>query len=247
MKFFTVLRFAVKRPPTKPDPPTWHDFCRQVPRFFYTLRYNRKTVKKTTKSLKIKGLVFYGILYGCFTVALRFLALLLKTCYTKHQTHPPYPLLSTLPLTHPALQNRWKSSIWVMFEKCWKLRSLELLQSHCKGTAKDAAKQQTVENQALAKILCSFAVLCKNYPSDPPDPLGTIFAGKNFVFSIHFFFTAKLQNWKLKTRKSIERVALESFAASFAVALQFLCSFLHFLKNYVITKHPPTTPPLAQI
>jgi hypothetical protein len=44
------------------------------------------------------------------------------------------------------------------------------LQSYCKATAKTTAKQQTVENQALAKILCSFAVHCKNRPTKPTPP-----------------------------------------------------------------------------
>jgi hypothetical protein len=39
--------------------------------------------------LKIKGLGFYGIFYGGFTVALRFYALLLKTYDNKAPPTPP--------------------------------------------------------------------------------------------------------------------------------------------------------------
>jgi hypothetical protein len=52
--------------------------------------------------LKVKGLRLFGYLFGGFSVAFRFLALLLKTYDNKA---PPTPclstLLSTLPLTHP--------------------------------------------------------------------------------------------------------------------------------------------------
>ncbi len=98
----TLFGFSVlpKRPhQTRPHPPTdqsvsWHDFCRQGPRFFYTFQLYWKTEKKSSKSLKIKGLRLFGGFFGSFSVAFRFLAPLLKTCYTKHPTLP-HPLLST--------------------------------------------------------------------------------------------------------------------------------------------------------
>jgi hypothetical protein len=62
-----------------------------------------------------------------------------------------------------------------------------LPKSHRKATEKTTEKQQTVENQALAKILFGFSVSRKKAPLKPPDPpVGTIFACKMPVFSIHF-------------------------------------------------------------
>ncbi len=95
-----------------------------------------------------------------------------------------------------------------------------------------------------------FAVLqfsAKKYPAKPTRPVGTIFAGQNLVFSIYFSFTAKLQKQKQKTKQIIDRVALESFAVSFAVALQWLCSFMHFTIKYVITKHRPISQSVGTI
>jgi hypothetical protein len=43
-----------------------------------------------------------------------------------------------------------------MFGKALKIRHFSALQSHCKATAKDTAKRQSVENQALAKIFLQF-------------------------------------------------------------------------------------------
>jgi hypothetical protein len=75
---------------------------------------------------------------------------------------------------------------------------------------------------------CSFAVDCKNRPSNPPpSPIGTIFALQKLNNSIHFLFTAKLQNKKQKTNETVDRVAFGSFAVFFAVLLQCLCSFMH--------------------
>jgi hypothetical protein len=57
--------------------------------FSIYLRLTVITVKKIAKSLKIKGLRLYGSLYGGFTVALRFYALLLKTYDNKAPPTPP--------------------------------------------------------------------------------------------------------------------------------------------------------------
>jgi len=69
------------------------------------------------------------------------------------------------------------------------------------------------------------SVLQKTIPKPAP-PLGTIFAGKILVFSIHFYSLQQLQNKKQKTKKNIGRVGFEGFAVFFAVALQCLCSFM---------------------
>ncbi len=158
---------------------------------------------------------------------------------TKHQTKPPYPLLNTLPLTRPA-------------QKCLKAlwdKDFSALKSYRKATEKKTEKHQTVESQALDEILFSFSVFRKLTPPSPPPapPVGTIFAGKHLVFSIHFCFTEKLKNKKQKTKKSIERVALACFSVFFSVPFQSLFSFLHFFKKHAITKHPPTAQTLAKI
>jgi hypothetical protein len=54
-----------------------------------------------------------------------------------------------------------------MFGKALKIKHFSALQSHCKATAKDTTKHQSVENQALAKILCSFAVNGENMSKNP--------------------------------------------------------------------------------
>ncbi len=116
---------------------------------------------------------------------------------------------------------------------------------NCKATAKPL--QRKLQNSKPLKIkhlIKFFAVLqstAKNIAHQTAHPLGTIFAGKSLVFSIHIFITAKLQKQKTKSKENIDTVALDSFAVFFAVALQLLCSFLHFSQKYAITKprHPP--------
>jgi hypothetical protein len=88
VKFFSVFQFAEKDPlpsPTDPTPPDPY----QNPVFFYTFQLYWKTEKKSSRSLKIKVLRFFGNLFGSFSVAFRFLALLQKTCYNKAPTLPP--------------------------------------------------------------------------------------------------------------------------------------------------------------
>jgi len=51
----------------------------------------RKSVKNFSKCLIFNDLLFYAILYACFTHALRKLASLIKVCYTK--TKPTHQLL----------------------------------------------------------------------------------------------------------------------------------------------------------
>jgi hypothetical protein len=123
--------------------------------------------------------------------------------------------------------------------------------SHCKATAK--LLQRILQNSKLLKIkhlMKFFAVLqstAKTYTQArrPAPPVGTIFAGKMPVFSIHISITAKLQKQKTKTNQTIDRVGFGSFAVFFAVALQWLCSFLHFCKKSTIL-NPLPTPHLAQ-
>jgi len=115
------------------------------------------------------------------------------------------------------------------------------LQRHCKATA----KRQTVENQALREILCSFAVLLpKHTPKPTPHPLARFLHVTRPFFLYISLSLQKLQNKKQKTKKIIERVALGSFAVFFAVALQWLCSFLTIAKNCIIIK-PHQAPTLA--
>jgi len=79
--------------------------------------------------------------------------------------------------------------------------------------------------------------------------LGTIFACTQPIFSIHCSSTAKLQKQKQKINQIIENQGFEAFAVFFAVALQWLCSFLTASENHDITKHhpaPPLDPPLAR-
>jgi hypothetical protein len=48
--------------------------------------------------------------------------------------------------------------------------------------------KQSIENQALERFHLAYLAYAKKAPSkpaDPPPPVGTIFAGKNLVFSIH--------------------------------------------------------------
>jgi hypothetical protein len=113
------------------------------------------------------------------------------------------------------------------------LATAKPLQSHCKATAKKTAKQQTVENQALCEIFCSFAVKKKKYIQTPPHPYPLTPISQFFLYIS--FLLQKLQNKNKKINKNIERVALEAFAVFFAVPLQWLCSFLPNSKNCVIT------------
>jgi len=65
------------------------------------------------------------------------------------------------------------------------------LQSHCKATA----KHQTVENQGLGKILCSFAVHCKEvYPKPRPLPLARFLQARSSFFLYIAVSLQKLQN-----------------------------------------------------
>jgi len=74
-------------------------------------------------------------------------------------------------------------------------------------------------------------------PSPPPaHPLGTIFAGKMPVFSIHISITPKTPKKNTKPLK-IKGLRLWS---GFGVALEWLWSFLHFCKKSTILNPHPT-------
>jgi len=60
---------------------------------------------------------------------------------------------------------------------------------------------------------------------------GTVFACRSLVFSIHIYTTEKLQKTKKETLQTIDTLRFETFAVSFAVALQWLCSFMTFLSE----------------
>jgi len=140
-----------------------------------------------------------------------------------------------------------------MLEKRWKSRSLEPLQNHWKATEKPL-KSHWKENWKTANRWKSstswnsfqfFSFLQKvSCQARPTPPVGTIFAVKTLVFSIHFCFTEKLKNKKQKTKQTIGRVALACFSVVFSVAFQCLFGFLHFCKKSTIIKHHPS-PPLA--
>jgi len=132
-----------------------------------------------------------------------------------------------------------------MLEKCWKSSIFHSLQSHCKGTAKPL---QSVKPLKIKHFVKFFAVLQFYYPNIPQDPPPHPLARFLHVTRPFFLYISlslqKLQNKKQKTKKIIERVALGSFAVFFAVALQWLCSFLTIAKNCIIIK-PHQAPTLA--
>jgi hypothetical protein len=109
------------------------------------------------------------------------------------------------------------------------------LQNYSKATPKTTPKHRTVENQALDEIFWSFGVCSKKVSPNPPDPLGTIFAGKTLVFSIHFSITPKTPKKSTKSLK-IKGLMLWSFLWSgFGVALEFLAP----LQKTSYNKAPP--------
>jgi hypothetical protein len=85
--FLSVFQFSEKIYPTKPTHPLGTIFAVKTAVFSIHFSYTETTEKKTGKPLKIKGLRFFGKLFGSFSVAFQKLASLLKTCYNK----APYP------------------------------------------------------------------------------------------------------------------------------------------------------------
>jgi hypothetical protein len=88
--FFGVLGFAQKGTfqARRPAPPVGTIFAGKTLVFSILLGSTLTTLIKTLKPLKIKGLGFWGSLWGCFGVALGFLDSLQKS---HHNITPPYP------------------------------------------------------------------------------------------------------------------------------------------------------------
>ena len=87
--FFGVFGVAPKSDPLTPTPTPTDPLSDPVYFYIYIYIFNTpKTTIKITKPLKIKGLGFWGSLWGGFGVALGFVALLLKTCYKKTPSYP---------------------------------------------------------------------------------------------------------------------------------------------------------------
>jgi hypothetical protein len=121
--------------------------------------------------------------------------------------------------------------------------------AHSKATPKPPKRKpksiKPLRDKDLLKFFSVFQSSEKT--TTPTPPLGTIFAGTTFVFSIHFCLTEKPKNEKRKINQTIERVALACFSVFFSVPFRFLFGFMHTCKKQVITKHRPdlpTTPPL---
>jgi hypothetical protein len=114
------------------------------------------------------------------------------------------------------------------------------LQSHSKATPKTTPKHQTVENQALDEIFWSFGVCSKNHPTKPAHPLGTIFAGKMPVFSIHISITPKTPKKNTKPLKIKGLRFWSSLWSGFGVALEFVA----LLQKACYNKAPPKPHPL---
>jgi hypothetical protein len=117
-----------------------------------------------------------------------------------------------------------------------------------KGCVKNCVKKQIVENQALREILYAFTHMRKNYPK-PARPtyrltsqsVGTIFALKNPIFSIHLRLTVICV---IKCVKSLKIKGLGFYARLYACFTHALRKPALLLKTYD-NKAPPT-PPLAQ-
>mgnify|MGYP005618790529 CR=1 FL=1 len=144
----------------------------------------------------------------------------------------------------------WKSRSWCvglfyyrMFLEKWH-KTAKPLQSHCKTANRwksstwlnSLQKSLIIENQALEIVRKSlkikrFAVLQwatkpTPKPADPPRPLARFLHARCPFFLYISLSLQKLQNKKQKTNQTVDRVGFGSFAVFFAVALQWLCSFL---------------------
>jgi hypothetical protein len=117
-----------------------------------------------------------------------------------------------------------------------------------KGCGKTCGIKQIVENQALREILSAFPHMRKNYPK-PARPtyrltsqsVGTIFALKNPIFSIHLRLCVICV---IKCVKPLKIKGL-SFSASLSACFPHPFRKLALLQKTYDNKAPPT-PPLAQ-
>jgi len=134
------------------------------------------------------------------------------------------------------------SDVWQSVENQGFRSTPKPLQSHSKATP----KQQTVENQALDEIFWSFGVILGKYVLfDPPthrltsQSIGTIFAVKMPVFSIHISITPKTPKKNTKPLKIKGLRLWSSLWSGFGVALEFLALLL---KIYYTKSSPYPTP-----
>jgi hypothetical protein len=115
-----------------------------------------------------------------------------------------------------------------------------------KGCRKDCRIKQTVENQALREILYAFTHMRKNYPK-PARPtyrltsqsVGTIFALKNPIFSIHLHLTVICVIKCVKSLKIKDFRLSASFSACF---LHAFCKLALLQKTGYNKTHPTPTP-----
>jgi len=111
---------------------------------------------------------------------------------------------------------------------------------------------QNTKPLKIKHLLKFFAVLqstAKTAPNRPPHPLARFLHALSPFFLYIAVALQKLQKQKQKINQIIGVVRFAVFAASFAVPLQWLCSFLTASENHDITKHhpaPPLDPPLAR-
>jgi hypothetical protein len=135
----------------------------------------------------------------------------------------PYPLLSTLPLTHHPAPQRCRKALknkhLLYICKALKVKGF----THCgklaermrKGCGKTCGIKQIVENQALREILSAFPHMRKDISqtrrSDPPRPLARFLHSRT-----RFFYTFTLnRNMRNKMRKTFENQGFEFFRKSF--------------------------------
>jgi len=133
-----------------------------------------------------------------------------------------------------------------MLSKTLKIKEFKhttkLPQSYPKATP----KAQTVENQALERFFVVLWFATKRYLSNPPptrltsQSVGTIFAGKTFVFSIHLCHTTITTTKTIKPLKIKDLSFWVSLCGGFVVALWFLahCKKSHYNKAPQRTDRP---------
>jgi hypothetical protein len=112
-----------------------------------------------------------------------------------------------------------------------------------KGCGKTCGIKQIVENQALREILSAFPHMRKDTTPNPPfrpaPPVGTIFALKNPIFSIHLRLTVICV---IKCRKSLKIKGL-SFSASLSACFPHPFRKLALLLKTYDNKAPPHPTP----
>jgi hypothetical protein len=114
-----------------------------------------------------------------------------------------------------------------------------------KGCVKNCVKKQSVENQALAEILSAFPHMRKDHPKPATHRLtsqsiGTIFAVKALIFSIHFCICVLCV---IKCVKSLKIKGL-GFWGSLWACFGLVLGFVELLLKTCYNKAPPKPRPL---